>query len=805
MTRSVYGATIALPVVCVGLFISGLSMLTSAQTGVLEEVVVTARKREESLQKTPVAVTVMNTNALRQANIRNLGDLTQVVPGLSTRDGAKFASFSIRGVGSRGNKNVATDPAVGVYVDGIFIPRSDSQLLDVVEVQSIQVLRGPQGTLFGKNTAGGAMLVTTIKPAEEFGGELYTDVGNLGRLNLRGVVNVPVSDVFFARLTVDSRQRDGYMEDAETGIEYGDEDRIATVGQVRWLATDDLTVDLLALYSKQDERATPQSCQLVNTGTALQGFLVPGDTRRGPEVCLESEALLDDDKVISDRVGVDWEMESTMLGATLQWQLGAYSLKSITGWLHQEDITTNRDQDAGPVFSLQNVALVVDQLEANGIDADEERDFYSQELQLNSSAFDDKLDYTLGLFYSSEQLDRNPSGNMISDSGFLGSPVGELISVLPPALAGFRTPSVTNYDNKTWAAFAQGTWHFNDPWSLTAGGRYGVEDKEVEQFNYVSVTPAPAGLITRAEFDALQGTIHDLQPAPNIGRVKDDDDWDKFTPTVSLSYNAGDDFLAGGPLDTLLVYGTWSEGFKAGGFTRLADEFVSFEPEEVTSYELGVKLDALDQTLRMNLALYYMEYDDMQVNVTRQINDIQAANGIANAGEATMRGAELELSYLPTANWLLSLSYNYLDADYDEFIDTERNPAGGFQQVDRSDEDFAYAPEMTFSGSAQYRWDTGWGEFTARLAYYYKDEVFIALSPGLEDFSPAYLDDYDLWKARLTWRDPGQQNIEISLYCDNLTDEDYIGTGNLEFVNQGSLVLVPGLERTYGVQASYRF
>ena len=196
-----------------------------AQAGVLEEVVVVARKREESLQDTPVAVSAFGEDDMRAARIRNIADLAQQVPGLSTRDGDKVSGLTIRGVGTR-VRSVKTDPGVGVYVDGIFMPRSDTQLVDVVDMQSIQVLRGPQGTLFGKNTAGGAILLQTVKPSDEFSGKLEVGFGDDDRQDFAGRISGPIVDgQLYGSITVDSRERDGYMEDLVTGRDFGNVDR----------------------------------------------------------------------------------------------------------------------------------------------------------------------------------------------------------------------------------------------------------------------------------------------------------------------------------------------------------------------------------------------------------------------------------------------------------------------------------------------------------------------------------------------------------------------------------------------------
>ncbi len=777
-----------------------------AQGNILEEVVVTARKREESLQETPVAVTALGSDALRDANIRNLADLSANVPGLDSKVGSKSGEFSIRGVGARDSKNVRTDPAVGVYVDGIFIPRNDTQLVETVNLESIQVLRGPQGTLFGKNTAGGVLLLTTVKPADEFGGELAGEVGNLGRQNLRGSLNIPLlDDVLLGRFTVDSRTRDGYMKDAETRHEYGDEDKLALAAQLRWMPLDELLVDLLLFHSKQDEMAAPQSCILANPGTILQSFTAPGDSRSLAETCALSEQLRDRQKVINDREGVRWEMDSTMAGLNIDWELGGLTLRSITGLLHQEDINNWRDQDASPIFSIQNLELVVDQLRANGFETDQQRDFLSQEFQLVGTAFDDKLDFTVGLFGSMESLDHNPEGTMISSAGFLGRQDGDDVAVLPVTLAGWRGSSISSYDNKTWAAFSQGTWHFNERWQLTLGGRYGVEDKEVEVLNYISEAETP-GRLSREEFDALVGTIHPVIRSPGREREQAEDDWSEFTPMVSLSYLAPDAWLDNSGLDNLMLYATYSSGFKAGGFANFGDELISFDPETVDNYELGIKLDALGNRLRLNAALYSMDYQDMQLTVTRQLSEIQTAAGTANAGEATLQGVEFEFSVMPTEHWLFQFSGNYLDASYEQFDDLVRDPvSGGFVPVDRSDEPFGYTPETSFTVVAQYAWNNGWGDFSARLSGYYRDEVYIGLTAGAEQSPLSTLDSYDLWNARLSWQLPTAADVHIAIYVDNFTDEEYFGTGNIELSSQGTLTVVPGLQRTYGLQANYRF
>jgi iron complex outermembrane receptor protein len=230
--RSVLAAAIA------AAFFPAAPQPVYAQENILEEVIVTARRREESLQETPVAVTALNATALREAGVRNLADLNQIAPNIEVQAGngnAGMANIYIRGIGQR-NTGPNLDSGVGIYIDDVYISRADGALLDINDVQSVQVLRGPQGTLFGKNTTGGALVFTSNRPTEEFEGSVEMRVGNYDRFDTSLVLNVPFSDSFMSRLSVTTTERDGYIDNHFDGDEYIDEDRINAIGQLRWLA-----------------------------------------------------------------------------------------------------------------------------------------------------------------------------------------------------------------------------------------------------------------------------------------------------------------------------------------------------------------------------------------------------------------------------------------------------------------------------------------------------------------------------------------------------------------------------------------
>lgn len=769
------------------------------QEAMLEEVVVTARRREESLQETPVAVTAFGEDEMRASQISGVADLSARVPGLTRREGRKEGDLAIRGVGQR-VRGANADPAVGVYVDNVFIPRSDSQLVDAINLQSIQVLRGPQGTLFGKNTAGGALLLTTKKPGEEYEGFASAELGDLDRAKLRFGYSGPLSDSLSAGIVLDYANEDGYREDAETGEDYGDTNRRSALAQFNY-SGDTFGADLMLFWGEIDEKFAPINCFLGSSAGALQRFTAPGDARPYRDVCALSSELADDEQVLMDRQAPRWEMSNYLAGLTLQWDLGDLQLKSITGYLMQDDIVQGGEVDATPVFVVSARAEPNRQLAANGIATEnEERTFYSQEFQLTGSAFDESLNYTVGLFASKENIDDAPGGGLVGPGGYLGTVTA---SGTINASTFFRGLEVSSFENDSWAVFGQGTYSFNDHWDLTLGLRYTEETKAADQLNYVSITPSP-GEITREEFDALVNDVHEIVISPDNPTRSGKESWEVWTPALTVTHFLPDS-LTGGILESGMVYFSVSEGFKAGGFTPFGDDFLPFDPEEILSYEIGSKLDLLDRTLRINTSLYHSEYDDIQLRVTRTIPDDSVVgsttlDGIINAAKATISGAEIEVTWLPTDELMFSFNGSWIDAQYDDFVDED-----GGMTVDRSDEDLAYIPESTWSVVAQYTHSADYGVIAPRITGFYTDEVFIGLDSDAAQEDIAFLDDYLLWNFRIAFRPAAVANLEMAAYVKNLADKNYFGTGIITTGGIGAASLIPGKQRTWGVELAYNW
>lgn len=782
----------------------------------LEEVIVTARRREESLQDTPVAVSAFSAEDLTAAGITTITDLEQSVPGLQFGEsGSKTPAIFIRGIGQREGSAVL-DPGVGVYINDVFIPRQDAQLLDTVDTQSVQILRGPQGTLFGKNTTGGAILVNTREPNfDAVETTLSARLGNFGRQDamLRG--NVPlVENSMGLRYAVNRRTLDGYLENVLDGKDFGDEDRWAATARLVWDVSDNFSSEIFAYWSRQRERSAALSCLFQNPQSNLATLETPGGLPFA-DACRRSEALASSNKVVINSAQSVVEMDSSILALTLNWSAGDLLVKSVTGYSTWSNIERNDDQDGSQTSLINNGTRALNTI-LRGSDLpveDEERFQISQELQLHNRAFDDRLQYTLGLFGSLENISDNPFTQLIGPGGLQAVPFSET-SVLPIATA-FANRS--DLENLSVAAFAQGTWDITEALQLTLGGRYTYEERERDmdvfdidfdtycpRLGSVSLGNGLCAPITTTQFqqfaDAQPPLPLEFRPSADKRSV----DFDEFTPSATLAYIAPQPMLDRLGMDNFMSYITYSQGFKAGGFEPRGDELVPFDPETVTNFEIGVKMDAFQRRLRLNGAVYHMNYDDIQVRVAEQgesITDIFLF--LSNAGKAKVTGAELEATLL-LDNWLLNANVAYTDARYDEFDGQVVDPISGqASTVDRSDEDFALVPETTFSFAAQYQWMSAVGAIVPRVSYYFRDEIFTGIDERAIEFDSSTIDALHLVNARLSWLP--QEDFRLSAYVDNVLDEGYFASGFTVSAALGAATLVRGQPRSYGVELSYTF
>ena len=743
--------------------------LSSSGKSRVEEIVVTARRRQEMLEDTPIAVTAISAEGLRESNITRIDQIEQLVPNMSFRSGAsgQTVSVQIRGVGSS-TTGAAFDPGVGLYIDGVFLPRAQSSIFDVVDIQQVEVLRGPQGTLFGKNTVGGAVNVTTVKPNEDLEGFVFIRPGNFGILNTRIMLNVPIrvgwlEDRLFVRAALASENSSGYGYNAYRDEYTDDQNGLTFLGSLRFLPIDDLTIDVSGTWWRNHNRGRNGQCVFVQE-TGLGG-LTPGFY----DACRQSEPLhfASDVATISDFA--NWGT-----WGTIRYDIGdagplqQLAVKSITSWRRQLN-RSRQDHDSTPFSVLQ-----VSQIGGSALDgAPGESQQIQQELQLDGAAWEDRISYVTGVFFFWETAERH-------NTTFAGG--------VPNA-----GENNSNIDNWTWAIFAQSTVDVTDWMSLTAGLRYTEDKKGARQINFDALNPG--------------------SPPTRDGsgrRV-----FTAWTPTASVALLAPDSWLESAQLDHLMGYFTYSRGFKGGGFNAVidpaaeGDQLDPFEPESLNSFEFGAKTIGFDQRVTFNLALFRSDYRDIQRTVLEADEDdegnIMVRRLTRNAAEATIQGVEAELRVIPVDGLQVNGSLGYMDAKYDSFPDAVSAITN--QQIDRAGETLNNAPTLqTFLGVqysfpvevGQSEWMTGW--ITPRVEWAYRSQYHVA-GPEL---SPLVQPGYSLVNARLSYSFLDDR-AQVALWGRNLTNEYYFNTGVPLATTFGTARRIFEPPRTWGGELSYAF
>ena len=825
--------------------------LAQAQTA-LEEVVVTARKREESLQETPVAVTAFSGDNLEELGMTNISDLTKVVPNVDMYAGngtSGAGNIFIRGVGQR-NAGVNYDSGVGVYVDGVYAARADGVVMDNVDVQSVQVLRGPQGTLFGKNTTGGAILYSTNKPMEEFEGNVQMRVGNYDRLDGKATVNIPlVGDTIMSRFSLYSTNRDGYVDLHANGNEgmvdneeLNDEERYGGQAQFRWVATDTLLMDLNYMYSKTDQAARGQNCEVVEGidgagwQAALQdaSIIVPSTGKSIKEWCKENEDMGKDD-IMGNLDPSDYEAEVHTLALTADWEVNdILNFKSITAWRNTEGNQTD-ELDAIGIPLLDRTGYNWSGTEAR------ETDGFSQEFQLSGTAFDDRLDFVVGAFGFTEETDK----------GTRSSPSGPFFNALDSPGNPLDTENLSFYinqsetllaENTSASVFTQADWNFNEEWRLTLGVRYTWEEREltrdfkvpdintlatsgdaeffsIDRFYYF---PSGSDTFNRDHLFVYEDDPDNPGQADPLGRQKMKVDDSEVTPMGSLQYS----FDEWGFMNLGTAYATVSNGYMSGGISETLDlatrEIYEYDPEKVWNYELGLKFDAWDYKLRVNTALFYTDYEDRQLTTVRiNPNTGRIAGALINAESSSIAGIEIETLILPIENLQITANVTFNDGEIDDYDDVRITASSDGPEpnncirvspglgtvdaceIDRSDEDLPRLPEEVYFLAIQYTWNTDFGTIIPMASWSYRSNVEQCFDRA-SCLSGIYNSDQEDVSARLTWMSTDEK-WRVTAWGNNLTDERYVsgGTPLVDVTETAGTIYNP--PRMYGVEAAYKF
>ena len=721
---------------------------------VLEEVVVTAQKRAESLQDTPVAVTAFTAGTIENQRINDISQIAEFTPNMTFDTTSPISGVSsgavvfIRGIGQT-DFSLTTDPGVGTYIDGVYSSRSVGGVLDVLDVERIEVLRGPQGTLFGRNTIGGAINITSRRPAEQLGGQLSVTAGDNNRVDVRAALDVPVGGTLRTSAAFSSKQRDGYVDRVLVGDELGDEDKQSLRLAALFQPTENLNIFLSYDYSEIDEQSAASVLAGITEGVgtsthAYNNVFVPANNPT--EGLFDSRWLGDDDdrSYATGPTGTQLDIQGAAL--TLTWVTDWLEFKSITAWRETEG-SFFRDPDNSPI----------------AITHTSNPDYYheqvSQEFQFIGSAFNDRLEYVAGLYYFEEEG---------TDNVFV-----PIYGEVPVPGSGFAIPLyINNYadvDNTSEAAYLQATWRATPDLGVTLGVRSTEDDKEFIYEQYISTDP-----------EGLNNVV-DLVGS---GVGESNDSFSKTTYKAGLEYNLG---VAG------LLYGSYSEGFKSGGFNIRyvvpRPEPLAFDPEEVEAWELGLKWQGWNDRLRINTAVFFTDYSDVQVTL------FETGGGplTQNVGEAELKGVELELTALFTEQFLVNLTAGYVDAEYTSI----NTPTTEITQP--IGESLPNTPEFTFHLGAEYSIPLSLGTFTLRGDYFYNDEV----ENDAQNSPFLYQDSYDMMNASLTYSD-NSESWDLVVFGDNLTDERIITSGDSNF-GLGFHEANYNRPREYGVILRYRF
>jgi len=736
------------------------SIPTLAQDALaLEEVIVTATRRDESLQDVAVSVSAIDAE-LDQATVRRLDDLQTFSPNLYIRRSpgiASGASITIRGIGTQ-DSDKSLDPAIGVMMDGVFLGTSSGVLMQNFDVQRIEVLRGPQGTLFGKNTTGGLINIIRGDVTMEWGGDFIVTLDEHGREDVKGVVNVPiVEDKLGIKLFGAQIKSDGFVYNTTLEEDVGGDDVQNYGFAAKWQATDNFDIKLH--YEKTKDESDQGAYVNQNTGTDNTCVFFAS--------CVTNTTDNENQNSSNTRNFSDNEYDTTIL--TANYDFGNMVLTYIGA---------QRDMDEQNMQSFD--ASPADFLDMNYFN---EWDQESHELRLTSN-FDGPLNFVAGLY--SFEVDYEQYWDVYhlhwTYNAVLGFPL--FPDVTAPTSA--KTQGQRQQTDSA-AAFISADWAINDRWTLTLGGRYTEEEKDFSGddgsigYNPAAGEPRPTGHSTWEKVAK----------------------WTEFTPSGSLRFQVNDD---------LMLWASYSEGFKSGGFfgrqANFQDIDVTFDPEYVENIEIGFKSSLLGGRMTLNAAYFSNDYTDKQESVLVPRGPADVATIVRNAATEEISGVEVDLSWQITQNWFLRANYGYLDASYDNFI-ADIDGGATIEPTDNSYMRPRNTPENSFGISTTYTVPIGSASLQGVLAYRYRDSIEVDLVSQVptKPVSPAdtggigSMGSIDDLSAQLSFMF-SDNRYRVTVYGKNLTDERELFTQTIGGIATRGYWNDP---RTYGVEFAFNF
>ena len=746
----------------------------------LEEIVVTARKTEENLQSVPIAVTAHTGDFLQDVGVTAFDQVAYVTPNFDVRPddvrGEFAAELTIRGQTST-TSDLTIDQAVGLNVNGAPVTRGTNLFGNLFDVEQIEILKGPQGTLFGKNTTGGLVSVTTTAPKlGENSGYVEGTAGNFSQIDVEAVGNFALGEYSALRVGAAVTSRDGFgpglrSDGSNSGLDLSDDDEQFFRASLLVEPNDIWSLRVNADYHEVDENGS-----LVRALIPFFPIAQP-PTNAG----FVTGVNFNDGVVLPHSPNPSVTAEETNINATIKVNLGIGELTSITSY---------RDQDSNTDLNFSPLGAIV---------IGQDSELIAQELRISNST--DQLNWQAGIFLSNEDgRDRN---NTIGRG------------------------QITAVENESISVFAQGTYELTDRISLTAGARYTDEDREVDLITLGALAGNP---------DVMSSSIAVASQALGTTRLPDgslvlndaagttiqnDASFDAASWTVALDYQVCEDHL---------LYGSVSRGFRSGGIDGDGNLATEVDPEFVVNYEIGYKGDFLNNTVRWNSAIWYSDYTDIQISSFSLDTMVEGTVGVPqvvlnNAAEAELYGFETEVDWVPTDNFSLKAGIGYTEGDYSDFTEPRLvdpdDPSMGVFQFDRSDEPVG-GPELQFNITARYGFDVGTNtRGSVQLTYTYLDEQELA-SPAVttlvnqraadliamgtfvgEEDNYGVVDEIDLLNGQIDFQIGDAWNV--ALWGKNLTDEEYFSAGFALGVFGGLSQRAIGAPRQYGVTVRYDF
>lgn len=741
---------------------------------IIEDIVVTAQRRSERLQTTPIAITALTAEALAQRGVTNLNDAARFAPNvdisLGGNGGGSFTSqVHIRGVG-QDDFIVTSDPGVGTYIDGVYFARAFGGLVDLLDVNRIEILRGPQGTLFGKNTIGGALSVTTKKPTDKLEGALHATAGRFNRIDVAGSINLPISETLASRFTLATKNRDGFARRAD-GSDMGDEHFVGGRALVQWTPSDTFQLLLSADGVRYRQGAAQAAIVEVNPGaaplqlwSALVQPRIPGQppaTIANPENPFRSSAT-------GTNVS---NLDSGGLSATAEWTASdRFSVKSITAY-RALSTEYGRDADNSPAPYIDDFHEV------------DQRQF-SQEIQLLGTIFNEQLKYVVGANYFDEHATDRSTVRIFSG---LYTALESLPAAIIPAAAGVNCAILPQFcfggrgnplnvgldldidllnvvDNKSYAVFGQASYALSSRLSVTGGARF-----------------------TRDEKRYFLDHRRPVSGVPVITPTTVSNSWE------NVSFRAGLDFKLS---DRVFLYASFAQGFKSGGFNgRPTNQgaIEAYRPETVNSYEFGAKTDFWQGRGRLNLSSFYNKYEAIQLTSFITVPGSGLTQVIENAGNAEIYGFEGELELRPVPALTITATAAWTENGFTKIGANVLtvNANSRLPKTPRWKSNLAATWTMPVSSSASAY--VG-GDWTYSSGLFNDVNNTASLSQGR----------LHLFNARAGVR-LANDALELSIFGRNLTDRRYIVAGVQSLGTTGGAEANFARPREWGASVSYRF